>query len=212
MLLNIDKGLAQTVATDLGMERLPEPLPLAINPPKPEIEVSPALSLMARPGDGSIATRKIAILVADGIDDAAAIAIHDGLNAEGALPFYVGTKYGTVNGGAIEVEITTEIMPSVLFDAVVVPGGEAAAEKFAYHGEVKEFIMNAYRHCKPLLIIGAGARVLEKVGISQTLVTGEKDTGLIMVDAGKAQSALSAFIKAIARHRHFERDVEPYPV
>ncbi len=119
MLLNIDKGLAQTVARDLGMEQLPEPLPLAIKPPKPEVEVSPALSLMARPGDGSIITRKIAILVADGIDSAGAMAIHEGLNEQGAIPFYVGPKLGDVkgDGGAIEVDVTTEIMPSVLFDA-----------------------------------------------------------------------------------------------
>jgi catalase len=99
-----------------------------------------------------------------------------------------------------------------LFDAVVVPGGEAAAEKFCHHGEVKEFIMNAYRHCKPLLIIGAGARVLDKVGISTKLTTGKTDSGLIMVEEGKAQSALSPFIKAIAMHRHFNREMDPAPV
>ena len=77
MLLNIDRVLAETVARDLGLEQLPEPLPLAIKPPKPEVAVSPALSLLARPGDGSITTRKIAILVADGIDSAGAAAIHE---------------------------------------------------------------------------------------------------------------------------------------
>ena len=38
----------------------------------PEVSVSPALSLFARPGDGSIRTRRVAILVADGCDGAAA--------------------------------------------------------------------------------------------------------------------------------------------
>jgi hypothetical protein len=47
-------------------------------PPVPEIKESPALSLFARPGDGSISTRKIAILVADGVTGDLK-ALHDGL-------------------------------------------------------------------------------------------------------------------------------------
>jgi len=214
MLLNIDKGLAQTVARDLGMERLPEPLPLAINPPKPEVEVSPTLSLMARPGDGSITTRKIAILVADGINIAGAMAIHEGLNEQGAIPFYVGPKLGEVkgDGGNIEVDVTTEIMPSVLFDELVVTDGEAAATKFMNLGQVIEFVMNAYRHCKPILALGAGCQVIEKAGIPPKLPSGETDSGLLLFKDGEAKNALAPFIKAIALHRHFERDVEPYPV
>ena len=61
--------------------RCPKPLPKALKRPnKPEVEMSPALSLFARPGDGSIRTRRIAILVADGVDGEAAQALHDGLD------------------------------------------------------------------------------------------------------------------------------------
>src|SRR6202453_1207142 len=67
-LLNVSKELANALAKDLGIE-LPEPMPRAMKGAhKPEISVSPALSLKALPGDGGIATRKIAILLADGID------------------------------------------------------------------------------------------------------------------------------------------------
>ena len=41
----------------------------------PEVTVSPALSLFARPGDGSIHARRVAILVADGCDGAALVAL-----------------------------------------------------------------------------------------------------------------------------------------
>jgi len=215
MLRNIDEALAKEVAKGLGLEKLPEPLPLAIQPPEPEVKVSPALSLMARPGNGSIATRRVAILMAGGADGAAAKAIHEGLNAQGAVPFFVGTKLGQVkteNGELIEVDVTTEIMPSVLFDAVVVPGGDTAAAALVNHGEVKEFIMNAYRHCKPILALGAGCRIIEKVGIPAKLTSGKADSGLIMVENGKAKEALASFIKAIALHRHFDRDMDPMPV
>jgi catalase len=70
MLRNVSDELAEAVADGLGIE-LPEPLPLAMDPPQPEVTESPALSLLARPGDGSIAGRKVAILVAPGVDGAA---------------------------------------------------------------------------------------------------------------------------------------------
>ncbi len=158
MLRNIDEDLAASVAEDLGLD-LPDPLPLAIDPAAPEVDVSPALSLFARPGDGSIRTRRIGILVADGLDAVGAAAVHAGLVAEGAVPRYVGAKLGPVvaeNGETIEVEITIETMPSVLVDAIVVPGGDAAAKSLGTNGLAAEFIINAYRHCKPILAIGAG--------------------------------------------------------
>ena len=60
-LANVDADLARKVAEGLGID-VPEPQP-AVRPRnmKPEVKVSPPLSLMARPGDGSIRTRCIAI-------------------------------------------------------------------------------------------------------------------------------------------------------
>jgi catalase len=68
-LLNVSRDLATAVADGLGLA-LPEAMPLATTqkPQKPETEKSPPLSLMALPGDGGVATRKVAIMIADGID------------------------------------------------------------------------------------------------------------------------------------------------
>lgn len=47
------------------------------------------------------------------------------LAARGAVPRYVGARLGavkTAEGEAIEVDVTMETMPSVLFDALIVPG------------------------------------------------------------------------------------------
>ena len=214
MLRNIDEDLAASVAEDLGLD-LPDPLPLAIDPAAPEVDVSPALSLLARPGDGSIRTRRIGILVADGLDAAGATAIHAGLVAEGAVPRYVGAKLGPVvaeNGETIEVEITIETMPSVLVDAIVVPGGDAAAKTLGTNGQAAEFIVNAYRHCKPILAIGAGRAVVENAGVPARLESGDPDPGLLFVEHGKEASALPKFVAAIAMHRHFERQMDPPPV
>jgi len=214
MLRNIDEGLAEKVGNDLGMA-MPEPLPLLIKPRKPEVNQSGALSLFARPGDGSIRTRRIGILVADGVDIDSAMALHAGLVARGAIPRYIGAKLGPVTGeddASIEGEVTLETMPSVLVDAVAVPGGDAAAKTLGNLGQAAEFIVNAYRHCKPILAIGAGRSVVENAGVPRTLPSGDPDPGLLMIDDGNTESALPAFVEAIAKRRHNQREMDPPPV
>ncbi len=85
-LLNASPTLAARVAADLGME-LPAPLPKALaNPAAPEVEASPSLSLLARPGDGGIRTRKVAILIANGVEATSIGKLVSALVAAGAGP------------------------------------------------------------------------------------------------------------------------------
>jgi catalase len=216
MLANVDAGLAETLARELGMP-LPEPLPRAVAAvPKPEVLESPALSLFARPGDGSIRTRRIAILVADGIDGAAAQALHAGLAELGAIPRYVGARLGSVEteaGDTLPVEVTLETSPAVLYDAVAALGGEAAATRLGNLGHALEFIKEQYRHAKPILALGPAAALVEKAGISKLLPSDKPDPGVLIAGDDEAPAtALSRFVKAIARHRHHERELDPPPV
>ncbi|HEX2870912.1 MAG TPA: catalase [Polyangiaceae bacterium] len=212
MLANVDAGLAKQLAAELGME-LPKPMPKVLKSvPAPEVSVSPALSLFARPGDGSIATRRIAILVADGVDGEAAQALHEGLAAVGAVPRYVGIRLGavkTADGDTLQAEATLETMPSVLFDAVAVVGGKDAVVQLGNVGHALEFIKDQYRHAKPILALGEGADLVENAGAPATLPSGEADPGMLIAKHGGAREALPAFIAAIARHRHHERETDP---
>jgi catalase len=212
MLANVDSGLARALAKELGMQ-LPKPMPKALKSvAAPEVSVSPALSLLARPGDGSIKTRRIAILVADGIDGEAAQALHEGLAAQGAVPRYVGIRLGSVqtaNGDTLEAEVTLETMPSVLFDAVAVLGGKDAVVQLGNVGHALEFIKDQYRHAKPILALGEGADLVENAGASANLPSGKPDPGMLIAKHGRAREALPAFIEAIARHRHHEREMDP---
>jgi len=61
-LRNASEDLAICVAQGLDIDPLPEPLPKALQEPaRPEIALSPAPSLTARSGDGSVRTRNIAL-------------------------------------------------------------------------------------------------------------------------------------------------------
>ena len=211
-LANVDAELAATLAKQLGM-KMPEPMPRAMpTPPDAEVMVSPSLSLFALPGDGGIATRRIAIFVADGIDGATSRALHAKLTELGAVPRYIAAQLGAVTtseGDTIEAEISFETMPSVLFDAVAVADGPAAAAYLATVGHAVEFLKDQYRHAKPMLVLGAAADLLTKAGIPTALPSGAPDPGLITGPDATGTDTHSAFVGAIGRHRHFERAVDP---
>jgi catalase len=204
-LLNVSKELAGQLAQDLGIE-LPAPMPRAMkNAPKAEVSASPALSLKALPGDGSIATRKIAILIAEGVDSDPIIDLIDALNGAGAVTRLLGSRLGTISSGgkALEIDATIENSPAVLFDALVLPGGSQAADALCLDGRALEFVKDQYRHCKTILVLGESLKVLDKAGIPLTLPSGAADAGLIV--EGDAET----FIAAIGQHRHVERDQDP---
>ncbi|SFN38066.1 catalase [Nitrosospira briensis] len=212
LLVNVANDLAEGVAAGLGMP-LPPAQPRATqNPAVPEIDVSPALSLFARPGNGGIRARRIAILVADGVEGVAARAVSAGLAREEAVSRFVGVRLGRVqgaDGGNIEVDVTFEAMPSVLFDAVVIPGGEQAMTTLGNVGPVVEFIREQYRHCKPILVLGAGKSLAESAGVKLTLSSGEPDPGVLHFQGENVDVVLPQFVEAIAAHRHFERELDP---
>ena len=209
-LMNVSDDLARAVADGLGMD-LPEPYPKVLErAPKPEVKTSGALSLFARPGQVGIRTRRIAILVADGVNGTAAARLHEALSAEGAVPRFVGPQLGQVassSGDAVEVEVSMETAPSVVFDAVAVPDG--ALDALSQLGHAKEYLKDQYRHCKPMLLIGDASALLEEAGIPGTLPSGKRDPGLLQFKANELETAVPAFVAAIAKHRHFERETDP---
>jgi catalase len=211
-LRNVSEELAQGVADGLGMTELPDPLPKVLeSAPKAEVRESPALSLFARPGADGIMTRKVAILVADGVDGNAASTLHKLLVDEGAVPRFVGIKLGQVEstgGEPIEVEISMEAAPSVVWDAVAIPSGERASQALSVSGHAIEFLKDQYRHCKTILVMGDAAAVLDEARLPATLPTGEPDEGLISHD-GDVESAFGIFAAAIQQHRHFARETDP---
>jgi len=210
-LANVALELAQQVAAGLGID-VPEPLPRIVEQPTaPEVTASPALSLFARPGDGSIRTRRIALLVTEDVHTASLQALHEGLLAEGAVPRFVGVRLGTItgaDGATLEVDTTLEAAPSSLWDAVVVPSGPGVVALSGY-GHAIEFVKDQYRHAKPMLVLAEGQALLEEAGIQLRLSGGAPDPGIIVETDANVARALEAFMSAVAKHRHFERQSDP---
>jgi catalase len=211
-LRNVSEELAGALAQSLGME-LPQVMPRAIEEvPRREVDSAPSLSLTALPGEGGIATRRIAILVADGMRGPPIVAAMRALTQAGAVVRLLSTRLGFVtdsDGARFEIDATLENTPSVLFDALVLPDGADAAEALAKDGHALEFLKDQYRHCKSIWVLGESSRLLQKAGIFAALPNGERDPGLLLTSAGDAESAMQEFVAAIGKHRHPQRDSDP---
>ncbi|PIG29037.1 catalase [Janthinobacterium sp. 35] len=211
MLRNVDEDLAQDLADALGLA-LPPAMPRASLQPLPAYAPSPALSLFFRPGKTGIHTLRVAILAGPGSDGAQVRNIYAALLSDGAVPRLVGSLLGKVDtsGGApLDVEISLEAGPSVLFDAVVVPDGQGAVQQLGEDANALDFLRLQYRHCKPLLAIGAGKGLLDKAGVPATLPDGKPDPAVIVAPSGDVVKAVAAFKKALAAHRAFARETDP---
>jgi hypothetical protein len=112
-----------------------------------------------------------------------------------------------VHASPIEVDVSLEAAPAVLYEALVLPDGDDAVAALRADGRTLEFIKEQYRHCKPILALGGGEQLLRTCGIDVALPDGEEDPGLII--ASDANAVHDDFIAAIATHRHFARETDP---
>ena len=209
-LANVDPMLAAAVADGLGMA-LPPPAPLASALPPPAYRPSPALSLMSRPGLTGAATRRVAILIGDGVDAAGVRQVYAELRRVEAAPRLAGVQLGACqgdDGGTLAVEISLEAGPSVLYDAVVLPGG-VEASLLAASAPALDFVREQYRHCKPIYAWAGGAELLARAGLPAALPGSGADPGLIVAKEGQDSAALAAFLAALGRHRVFARETDP---
>jgi catalase len=215
-LAHVDHELAVEVAANVGVA---EPREAEDN----HRRSSPALSQADQPM--TAATRKIAVLAADGVDTETLDPVLEALRAEGAICELLAPHDGalkTADGGEASADRGLLTMSSVLYDAVLVAGGEDAVDALIANGEAVHYASEAYKHAKPVGAIGAGVRLLAHAPMNDARFAEAPGDGLVdahgvVTQAGDDLAAgdLSAFAKAfaaaVARHRHFDRDLAGVP-
>ncbi|MBC7873889.1 MAG: catalase, partial [Ferruginibacter sp.] len=225
LLSNVDMALAAPIAVYLGIDipkynggQLNGSYPADADPAsyqsvlvKSSLERSETLS-MENTIKNTILTRRIAILVADGVDDNTLVKMKNSLEAEGGVVHLVAPKLGMVSAkNDAEFPVTKSFLTtaSVLYDAVYVPGGTNSVASLAAEPDAVHFLNEAFKHCKPIAADTAALQVLDETYFSRKLpmeLTEESvmTTGIAVGDDIKQLSAL--FIKAIAQHRFWERE------
>jgi len=236
LLAQIDKTLAGLVSQGLGISvpsKVAGPMNLSVPAdgsanrfqPKqrtPTLQRSPALSMANTVKEG-IATRKVAILAADGVDDAAIMGMKKTITAAGAQTKVVAPRLGTVKGikGAqVAIDFSFLTAGSVLFDALYLPGGEQSVEILKGDAKALLFIKETYLHCKPIAATDEGTDLLAAAqvgadkmakshaeGVQQdpeNLLSG--DEGIVTGRGAQIGKVAGKFIKAMAQHRHWDRE------
>jgi catalase len=135
----------------------------------------------------------------------------------GAAPKTVAPRLGVVTGvGGEQLKVDFSFLTgsSVLFDAVYIPGGEASVTALVQKDEAREFVREAYKHCKAIAASGEGVdfiatslvdQIAEIAEIAELEKVAEVE-GVVTSRDGAGARIASAFIKAIAKHRHWERE------
>jgi catalase len=231
MLGQVDRTLAGRVAEGLGLPAtvtISGPLNLSVpadadekeafqpRRAKPPVDRSAALS-MANTVKDTAKTRKVAILCADGVDVAAVRAMQGALTEGGATSKIVAPRLGTLKGagGVVAVDYSLLNAASVLFDAVFVPGGDKSVQALAGEARALLFVREAYKHCKAIAAVGAGVGLLSVVGLGDSSSPEDNGRAASVIDGDEAIAVGTAeelprvaarFVRAIARHRNWDRE------
>lgn len=198
-LLNIDEGLAVTVADKLGIKKLPYPADAAVAP-RGDLEPSPALSIIEN-GPDSFEGRKVGVLVSEGTDAALLKKLQSAIETEGATMEVVAPKVGGVeaaDGSWIEARHMIDGGPSVLFDAVAVLLSEEGADRLTQEAAARDFVADAFAHLKFIAFVPSAFPLFVKAGVSV-----DADEGLIPLDG---TDGVDAFVQSCRKLRLWARE------
>jgi catalase len=200
ILPNIDLELARRVGENHGIEA-----PSSKPAPADELgrssqQESPALSLMTRL-PGNIQYRKVAILVADGVDSDQVEAIKTRLEAEGAEGMVIAPSMAPVkaaNGQTVTPDAMLNGQPSVTLDSVIVVGGAESVRTLSQSGQGRYYVQEAYKHLKAIAAIGEGKELLSAANVPS------QEDGIFL--GVSVDDVFTPFTQAMGQHRVWSRD------
>ena len=171
-----------------------------IMPTRQDLDPSPALSIVER-GPKRFEGRKLGILVADGADAKLLKAVTAAVTKEKAVFEIIAPKVGGVtaaDGSFIEAQHMIDGGPSVLFDAVVLLTSHQAIEDLVKEATARDFVADAFQHCKYIGYDQSALPLLDKAGIANAL-----DEGTIALSSGKD---VASFVEELGKLRVWGRE------
>jgi catalase len=197
-LLNIDLELAESVGKGLRLKQMPEPAEAAM--PTKELEESPKLSIILN-GPDSFKGRKLGALLTDGVDIGLVKSLKWAIEAEGASIEFVAPAVGGIeasDGIWIEAKQKIDGGPSVPYDAVAILTSADGAALLAREPTAKDFVSDAYAHCKFIAYSKDSMALLQKAGIADAL-----DSGCVELRTDKDAKG---FVQDCRKLRFWERE------
>ena len=199
-LRNIDEGLASVVAGGLGLSKLPEPAPAAAAP-RTDLPPSESLSII-RNGPDSFAGRKLGILVSDGAPVTLVKALVKEVEQIGAVYEIIAPRIAGAaldDGTLVEGKQKIDGGPSVLYDAVALILSADGAAQLVKDKAAKDFVSDAYAHCKFIAYVDDALPLIDRAGISEA----DMDDGLVRLEGA---DEVAPFLALCAQLRVWDRE------
>ena len=199
-LLNIDQSLANSVGSGLGLQAMPKAADAAV-PTRQDLDASAKLSIVDN-GPHRFEGRKLGILVSDGSDAAVLKALKAALAKEGATFEIIAPKVGGAeasDGSWIEADQMIDGGPSVLYDAIALLPGADAIDDLLQESTVRDFVADAFAHCKFIGHVEAAVPLFEKAGIAEA----DFDEGIIALTSSKD---VTGFVGKLGQLRVWSRE------
>ena len=198
-LVNIHEELVAKVAKGLGLKSIPAAAEAAM-PTRHDLQPAPTLSIVKN-GPNRFEGRKLGILLTEGADAKTFSTLNELILKEGGICELITPVIGGVNlndGSVVVGEQFLKGAPSVLYDAVALifgaKGGVAIAEK----PEARDFLADAFTHCKFIAFNSEAAALVEKTGLSNSL-----DEGLMQISSIEE---IRSFVSQLGQLRLWKRE------
>lgn len=228
-LAEIDLELAQAVAELVGGTK-PEKQARQNHGKK----ASKLSQLEFPPSKPTIASRRIAIIIADGFDNNVYSAVKAAVLASSALPFTIGPRRSEIfpagaaktAGSGVQPDHHLEGMRSTMFDAVFVPGGAESIKTLSKNGRALHWIREAFGHLKaiggtgeavelfklafplPEIEVSTNDQAVESYGVvTMGKVAPDSLTETVTI-AKEGAGLMEKFWYSVSQHRNFAREMD----
>jgi catalase len=169
-------------------------------PTRQDLEALPTLSIVEK-GPQRFEGRRLGILVTDGTDAAILKALRAALAKQGASFEIISPKVGGAkasDGSWIDADQMIDGCPSVLYDAIALLPAAAAIDDLLQESTPRDFVADAFAHCKFIGYGDAATPLFAKAGIAESL-----DEGCVLLNSSKD---VAGFVGMLGKLRLWARE------
>ncbi|KAI1180009.1 catalase [Nemania sp. FL0916] len=225
----IDLELAQSVAEMVGGTKPTKAT--RKNHGKSTKNISQMAFLPSKP---TVATRRVAVIIADGFDKVAYDAIMTALKASKAFPFTIGPRRSEIFPEGAEKKPGNGVMPehhlegqrSTLFDAIFVPGGAESIATLKKSGRAVHWVREAFGHLKaigatgeavqllaqaielPAIKMSSDDKVVESYGVVTLAKVSPGSLKEVVTIAKESTDFLQQFWYQMSQYKNFDRELD----
>ncbi|KAI1435765.1 catalase [Xylaria sp. CBS 124048] len=185
-----------------------------------------------QPDTPSAVSLRVAVIIADGFDEAIYNGITAGLKASGALAFTIAPRRSEIfpngaehtPGKGVKPDHHLEGMRSTLFDAIFIPGGGESIKTLEKSGRAIHWVREAFGHLKPIgatdnavhlvkqaiplpeIQVSTDDKAVESYGVVTLAKVLPESLKEVITVAKEGTSFVQMFWYQMAHHRNFDRE------